>query len=99
MTQPMSEPPMVHRMADPAVRLRVVVMIVCLVALSWVSVSMLGRDGGAFLEQELPDVAGLPILVPQIERLIPPRTGELPELSITTIPTPAPGTGTGAPSP
>lgn len=61
------------RMTDPVVRLRVAIMTACLITLAWVALTVLGRPAGPFARSELPDVAGLPIRVPQIENLVPPQ--------------------------
>lgn len=74
--EPMHSP--VHRMADPAVRVRVAFMTACLVALAWIAITLLGRPAGPFTRTELPDVAGLPISVPQIVDLLPPQTSVVP---------------------
>jgi hypothetical protein len=77
---------MEHRMADPVVRRRTAAMLAALAGLIFVSVSLLGRPGGAFKEIELPDVAGLPIPVPQIERRLPPPGPQLPAGATNPIP-------------
>ncbi|HVL88931.1 MAG TPA: hypothetical protein VM841_01720 [Actinomycetota bacterium] len=64
---------MTHRMADAFVRTRVALMLVVMTALAWTVVTLMGRGTGPYRAGELPDLAGLPILVPQIERLAPPR--------------------------
>lgn len=63
---------MEHRMADPIVRRRTALMLAAIGGLVWISVALLGRTDGAFTDVELPDVAGLPIPVPQIEHRLPP---------------------------
>lgn len=68
---------MPHLMSSPKVRWPVAGMIACVIGVCSVAVTILGRPSGAFTDRELPDVAGLPILVPQIERLVPPKTGDL----------------------
>ncbi|MHB8513036.1 MAG: hypothetical protein ACYDCC_12755 [Actinomycetota bacterium] len=65
-------------MREAAVRLRVAIMMTGLITLAWALVSILGRPSGAFTQRELPDVAGLPITVPQIQRLIPPQASDIP---------------------
>ncbi|GAC1408691.1 MAG: hypothetical protein NVSMB57_00310 [Actinomycetota bacterium] len=67
---------MIHPMQSARVRARVAVMMAALIVLAWISVSTLGKSSGFFTERELPDVAGLPILVPQIQRVVPPRIGD-----------------------
>jgi hypothetical protein len=59
-------------MTDAYVRTRTALMLAMLTALAWVVVTMMGRATGPYRAGELPDLAGLPILVPQIERLTPP---------------------------
>lgn len=76
-------------MADPVVRRRTAAMLAALAGLISISVSLLGRPSGAFTDVELPDVAGLPIPVPQIERRLPPPGPELP--TGATIPNPPQG--------
>lgn len=62
-----------HRMADPYVRTRTALMLTVMTTIGWVTVTLLGRAGGPYAAGELPDIAGLPILAPQIQRLVPPR--------------------------
>jgi hypothetical protein len=77
------EHPSQHRMADPLVRRRTALMLAAIGGLVYISVALLGRPGGAFTEMELPDVAGLPIPVPQIEERLPPPAPALPGASNT----------------
>lgn len=79
-----------HRMADPVVRRRTAAMLAAITALVWVSVALLGRPDGAFTDVELPDVAGLPIPVPQIERRLPPPATGLPGTTPGVLPSPGP---------
>jgi hypothetical protein len=72
---------MQHRMADPLVRRRTALMLTAIGGLVYITVALLGRPGGAFTEVELPDVAGLPIPVPQIEDRLPPQAPALPGTS------------------
>lgn len=62
-----------HRMADPYVRTRTALMLTVMATIGWVAVTLLGRAGGPYAAHELPDIAGLPVLAPQIQRLVPPR--------------------------
>lgn len=62
-----------HRMADPYVRTRTALMLTVIATIGWVAVTLLGRAGGPYAASELPDIAGLPVLAPQIQRLVPPR--------------------------
>lgn len=73
MTRPDAPAGTVHRMADPYVRTRTALMLTVMTAIAWVAVVLLGRAGGPYAAGELPDIAGLPVLAPQIERLVPPR--------------------------
>ena len=81
---------MTHPMLHAHTRARVALMMVALIVLAWVAVSTLGKTHGFFSERELPDVAGLPILVPQIQRVLPPQSGDssapglIPDLSPST---------------
>lgn len=75
----------VHRMAEPAVRARVAALIAAATTIAWASVTLLGHAAGPFTDRELPDVAGLPIQVPQIQRLLPPQSGTLPEIDLSKI--------------
>jgi hypothetical protein len=77
-----------HRMAEEVVRRRTALMLAAIGGLVYISVSLLGRPGGAFTEVELPDVAGLPIPVPQIERRLPPLAPAMPG---TSLPNSQPG--------
>lgn len=79
--------PLPHRMAEPAVRVRVSILVAALVALAWVAVTLAGRPGGPFSPAELRDLSGVPVPPPQIgERFQPPAgsidnlTGQLQEL-------------------
>lgn len=67
-----------HRMADPTTRRRTAFVAAALVTLAWAVTTTLGKPRGPFTQRELPDLAGLPVFVPQIERLLPPRAGDLP---------------------
>lgn len=71
---------MEHRMADPLVRRRTAAMLAALGALVFVSVTLLGRGGGAFTDVELPDVAGLPVPVPQVSQRLAPLDAGFPGL-------------------
>lgn len=67
-----------HRMADPIVRRRTAIMLAAIGGLVYLSVALLGQTDGAFTAVELPDVAGLPVPVPQIEHRLPPPGPQLP---------------------
>lgn len=61
-----------HRMADPAIRVRVLALIVALVALAWVAVTLAGRGQGPFGTSELRDLSGVPVPPPQISGRVAP---------------------------
>ena len=61
-----------HRMADPAVRWRVALMVGALLALAWTAVSLAGRPSGFYTQEELRHVGGLPIAPAQIQRRLAP---------------------------
>lgn len=64
-------------------------MLVALVALAWALITLMGRGTGPYSSSELPDLAGLPVLVPQIQRLAPPRDlmpGGIPDRASTPSP-------------
>ena len=65
-----------HRMAVAAVRLRVGIVAVVLLAVAWAMVSLVGQPQGFYTREELPYVSGLPIAPPQIQRRIAPPCPE-----------------------
>ena len=82
-----------HRMADPYVRTRTALMLTIMTTIAWVAVTLLGRAGGPYAAGELPDLAGLPVLAPQIERLIAPRDLGPAAGADAGVPTPTPPGG------
>ena len=70
-----------HRMADPAVRLRVIALIVALVTLAWVAVTLAGRGSGPFGSSELRDLSGVPVPPPQISGRVAPGGPSVDDLS------------------
>lgn len=72
MTALAATPGGLHRMASPAVRWRVAVMIGALMALAWAAVSLAGRPAGFYTQEELRHVGGLPYAPAQIQRRVAP---------------------------
>jgi hypothetical protein len=76
----LAAPGVPHRMSDPAVRLRVAVMVAALLALGWAAVSLAGRPTGFYTQEELRHVGGLPLAPPQIQRRVAPIAPAGPDL-------------------
>jgi hypothetical protein len=70
-----------HRMAEPALRVRVLALIVALVTLAWVAVTLAGRSAGPFGSSELRDLSGVPVPPPQISGRVGPGGPSVDDLS------------------
>lgn len=70
-----------HRMADPVVRRRVAALTVALLGLAWVAVTMGGRTGGPYSQEELRHLVGIPFPPPQIESRFRPPSDPLGEFA------------------